>query len=148
MLVIAQITRMRVLPQCRSNLAGAALSCPLSGRLDVNHLAAAALLPPLTLLCRTMFSLHFLQSVYEHRGWWCLSTLCGCRMLSVCLCGSEYERGIFYRAVQTRSFHASAARQFNFAKYSDAVTSSEARCVCDVFMLSVLCVDSSLRFLC
>eukprot|EP00277_Geminigera_cryophila_P033879 CAMPEP_0173120662 /NCGR_PEP_ID=MMETSP1102-20130122/52703_1 /TAXON_ID=49646 /ORGANISM="Geminigera sp., Strain Caron Lab Isolate" /LENGTH=78 /DNA_ID=CAMNT_0014026879 /DNA_START=15 /DNA_END=251 /DNA_ORIENTATION=+ len=31
------------------------------------------------------------------------------------------------RAVQTRSFHASAARQFDFSKFSDAVTSNEAR---------------------
>ena len=31
------------------------------------------------------------------------------------------------RAVQARSFHASAARQFDFSKFSDAVTSNEAR---------------------
>jgi hypothetical protein len=29
--------------------------------------------------------------------------------------------------VQARALHASAARQFNFAKFSDAVTSNEAR---------------------
>jgi len=33
------------------------------------------------------------------------------------------------RAVQARAFHASAARQFDFGKFSDAVTSNEARCV-------------------
>ena len=31
------------------------------------------------------------------------------------------------RAVQARALHSSAARQFNFAKFSDAVTSNEAR---------------------
>ena len=33
----------------------------------------------------------------------------------------------FLRAVQSRSFHASGARQFDFSKFSDAVTSNEAR---------------------
>jgi len=33
----------------------------------------------------------------------------------------------YRRTVQTRSFHASAARQFDFSKFSNAVTSNEAR---------------------
>jgi len=44
-----------------------------------------------------------------------------------CVCRCGLVRDLLRRAVQTRSFHASAARQFDFSKFSNAVTSNEAR---------------------
>ena len=59
--------------------------------------------------------------------WSCRAAFTGRAMCSADMDEHAHVCVCVCRVAQKRAFHASAARQFDFSKFSDAVTSNEAR---------------------